>query len=1148
MTANELLSKLRNLDIKIWADNGQLFCNAPKGAMTAELRAEISERKAEILDVLHDASATVQPAEPPLKPSPRDKDLPLSFAQQRLWFIDQLEPGSALYNVPTAFRICGRLSIELLEQSLNEIVRRHEVLRTTFRVREGWPAQNISANLTISLPVVDLTGRPDSKREGEALQLINEEARRPFDLADGPLLRAFSVRLAAEAHILLLTVHHIACDGWSMGILSRELSALYKAFSDARPSPLPELPIQYVDFARWQREWLQGEVLHKQVAYWKERLANLPVLQLPTDRPRPPVQSHRGERRSIVLDHELCESLKLLSQKERASIFMMLLAAFNVLLCRYSGQQDIAIGTPIAGRNRSEVEHLIGFFVNTLVLRTDLSGDPTFRELLGRVRDAALDAYTYQDLPFEKLVVELEPERNLSYSPLFQVMMVFQNGPEQTMDLAGLNVTVAQIGASASKFDLSLAVRVIPRGLGVALTYDTDLFDHDTIVRMLGHYRTLLEGIVADPNQPISKLPILDKAERHQLLVEWNDTRREYSKDKCVHELFEEQVERTPDAVAVVFEGQALTYRELNTRANQLARHLWRLGASAEIAVAICMDPSAETVVGLLGILKAGAAYLPMDPVYPTERLAFMLEESRTPVLLTQEQFLDRFAHLPIRVVAMDASWKDFAGESDRNPESGIGPRNLAYIMYTSGSAGRPKGVMVEHGSVVNYLSWVNENLLEDDVDCLPLVTTITFDMSLKQIFAPLLRGGRVWVLGKELVNDPAELLKALRPCARLALNSTPSLWQAVLAHLKSGMAGNDQIPTSLLVGGEQLSQQLVRRSLAAFPQLQLWNLYGPTEATANVSAAKIRPGEQITIGRPIANARVYILDRRLQPVPVGVAGELHVGGAGLARGYLNHSELTVERFIPNPFGNEPGSRLYKTGDLVRYLSDGNIEFLGRIDNQVKIRGFRIELGEIEVVLGQHPAVREALVVARQDSPGEKRLVGYIVTNGAVEVGALRGFLKEKLPEYMIPSAFVFLDSLPLNSNGKVDRQKLPPPGPSRPELESSFVAPRTPTEELLAKMWAELLKLEKVGIHDNFFELGGHSLLATQVVARIRNEFQIELPLRTLFEKPTIERLTNAITELNLNGSQPEAIATVLNQLESLSDEEIEKQFRKLF
>jgi amino acid adenylation domain-containing protein len=1105
VTAAELLTRLRSLDVRIWSDKGQLQCNGPKEALTAELRAALTERKAEILELLNQANNVTLRRQPPLRPMSRDGEVPLSFAQQRLWFMDQLEPGSALYNVPKAFRVCGALHAQSLEQSLNEVVRRHDVLRTTFQVTDGRPVQNISTRIIVSLHLTDLTDRPESGRNAEALRLINEEACRPFDLARGPLLRACLVRLAAEDHILLVTLHHIVSDGWSMGILYRELSALYNAFLQGRPSPLEELPLQYVDFARWQREWLQGEVLQSQVAYWKERLANIPSLQLLTDRQRPAVQSYRGAWKSIVLNDRLCQALDVFSQGERASLFMTLLAAFNVLLCRYSGQDDIVIGTPIAGRNRSEVEDLIGFFVNALVLRTDLAGDPTFRELLGRVRDGALDAYAHQDLPFEKLVEEVAPERNPGHAPLTQVMFAYQNFPDSPIEMSGCSVQPLDIDTGIAKFDLTLQVSKKSYGMRCVLAYGTDLFDSETIARMLGHFRTLLEAIVTDPNRRISELPILDEAERHRILVEWNDTKREYPHDKFIHELFEEQAQRTPDAVAAVFEGQQLTYQELNTRANQLAHYLKRQGVGSEVLVGICVERSLEIIVGLLGILKAGGAYVPLDPSYPKERLAFILKDTGAKVLLTQQKLAPELPEHTARVICLETARKMIERESELNLNRESVTDQLAYVIYTSGSTGQPKGVAIAHKSTSTLLYWARELLTPEDIGGVLASTSICFDLSVFEIFVPLSWGGKVILL------ENALQISTLPEADQVTLlNTVPS---AMAELLKLG-----SVPPSVrkvFLAGELLTTALVQRIYQGPSILNVVDLYGPSEDTTYSTFAVRSSGGRATIGRPIAETQIYLLDKYLNPVPPRAPGELYISGQGLARGYLKRPALTAEKFIPNPFSAEPGARLYKTGDLARYQYDGNIEFLGRIDHQVKIRGFRIELGEIETVLEEHALVGEAVVEARGDAGVDRRLVAYVVSRGPVQVVDLRNFLKAKLPDHMVPSVFVLVESLPRTPSGKVDRQALPAPDQDRPDLKNVFVAPSTPTEELIARTWADILKVERVGIHDNFFELGGHSLLATQVVSRLRATFRVNLPLRSLFECPTVADLSERIETL---------------------------------
>ena len=900
-------------------------------------------------------------------PSPREARS--SLGQDRLWFLDQLEPGSTVYGVADALRIRGPLEVPALERSFNEIIRRHDVLRTTFSVVEGKLLQIIAASLHLSLPVVDLTDSSNREREDKARRLAGDEARRPFDLARGPLLRATLLRLGEEDHVLLLNLHRIVSDNGSMGVLYRELSVLYEAFSNAQPSPLPDLPIQYGDFAVWQREWLQGEVLEKQLSYWKKQLENVATLQLPTDRPRPAVQSFRGERQSIQLSEELAQGLKALSRKEGVTLFMTLLAAFQTLLHRYTGQNDVVVGSPIAGRNRAEIEGLIGFFVNTVILRTNLSGNPTFQALLARVREMALGAYAHQDLPFEKLVEELQPKRSLSQSPLFQVMFVLQNAPSEAPKFGGLSASRVSVDSETAEFDLFLSMSESTQGIKASLEYSTDLFDAATIDRMLGHFQVLLKGIVDYPEGPIGTLPLLTEAERHQLVNEWNDTKTDYPRNKSIHQLLEEQAERTPNATAVVFKDQNLSYRELNQQANQLGHYLIELGVGPEVLVGICVERSFEMVVGMLGILKAGGAYVPLDPSYPKERLAFMLEDTKAAVLLTQQRLVENLPEYSGRVVCLDKDWEEIAQQGNDNPTSGITSDNLAYVIYTSGSAGKPKGVSIEHRSAVALLSWARTVFTPEDMAGVLASTSICFDLSVFELFAPLTSAGKV------ILAQDALALAALPAALQVTLvNTVPS---AIAELLRT-----NAIPSSVCtigLAGEPLKSRLVKDIYERTPATKVYDLYGPSEDTTySTFALRTGMGSQ-TIGTPILNTQIYILDCNLQPVPIGVSGELHIGGDGLARGYLNRPELTAEKFIPNPFTKEPGARVYKTGDLGRYLADGNIEFLGRLDNQVKIRGFRIELGEVEASLSQHPGVQDNVVVSREDKSGEKHLVAYIV-------------------------------------------------------------------------------------------------------------------------------------------------------------------------
>ena len=1069
--------------------------------------ASIPQLATQVLDQLKRAAPTA--SVPLCKVQKTTAEHPLSFAQQRLWFVNQLGPNTPAYNIPIAFNLTGRLNMAVLTRSINEIIKRHEVLRTSFVTVDGKPVQVIASVPTFTLSEVDLRQLPDAERQTEAQRLTIEEATRPFDLAHKPLLRAKLLHLAQEEFMLLLTLHHIVADGWSVGVLIRELAAFYEAFLTGNPSPLPELPFQYVDFAYWQRQWLQEKVLKTQLAYWKQQLSgNLPVLELPTDRPRPPIQTFRGGQQKLVLPKALSEAIKMLSHREGVTLFMTLLAAFKTLLYRYTGQDDIIVGSPIANRNRPEIENLIGFFVNTLVLRTNISDNLSFEELLGRVRKVAIEAYVHQDLPFEKLVEELQPSRDLSYNPLFQVMFVLQNPSGSTCYLPDLTLQTLEVDSQTAKFDLFLSMMDTEQGLIGALEYNTDLFNADAITRMLGHFQTLLEGIVAAPDQCLSNLPLLTPTERLTLLVSWNDTQTDYPQDKCVHQLFEAQVERTPDAIAVVFENQQLSYRELNNRANFLAHYLQQLGVKPEVLVGICMERSLEMVVGLLAILKAGGAYVPLDPAYPKERLAFMLADAQVAVLLTQQRLVERLPGHGAHVVNLDTDWEVIAQQSKKNPESGVTADNLAYAIYTSGSTGRPKGVAIEHRGTVALLNWARDIFATEHLTGVLASTSICFDLSVFELFVPLSWGGKV-ILALDALHLP--VLSAAKDIT--LINTVPS---AIAELLRV-----DGVPASVRtvnLAGEPLDNRLVQRIYQQDTIQQVFNLYGPSEDTSYSTFALVKKGvrKSPTIGRPIANTQVYVLNRHLKAVPIGVPGELYIGGDGLARGYLNRPELTSEKFIPNPFSDEPGTRLYKTGDLAHYLPDGNIEFLGRLDHQVKLRGFRIELGEIEAVLRQHPKVQETVVLAREDMSSDQRLVAYIVPNqeSAPTINELRGYLKEQLAEYMVPSAFVLLAALPLTLNGKVDRRALPAPENLRPELAKSYQAPRSEVERAIASVWQAVLRLEKVGVNDNFFDLGGHSLLMVQVNSKLRAVFNQDLSIVEMFQNPTIESLAQCLSQ----------------------------------
>ena len=1036
---------------------------------------------------------------------------PVSFAQQRLWFLDKLEGGSFAYNIPVAVRLNGSLNRTALASALNEVIRRHEALRTSFSTVDSQPVQIIHDYQPLTLPVVDLGGLSEEEREAEVQRRAVEEAQHPFDLARGQLVRAQLLCLSEQHHVALLTMHHIISDGWSCGVLIREIVALYEAYSLGAESPLPELPIQYADYAVWQREWLQGEVLQEQLAYWKEQLKDAPaLLELPLDRPRPAMQTASGAALSFQLTAELSEKLKELSREEGATLFMALLAAFQLLLSRYSGQVDIVVGTPIAGRSQGETEALIGLFVNTLLLRTKVRGEESFREVLRQVREKSLGAYAHQDVPFEKLVDELEVERSLNRTPLFQVMFALQNMPTTTLTLSNLTFEVLEIDSKAAKFDLTLSmVEDEEQHLNGILGYNTDLFDASTISRLAAHFQTLLTSIVSNPAQRISELEMLSEAERQQLLVEFNDTHCEYPQDICLHQLFEQQVERSPDALALTFEDEHLTYAQLNARANQLAHYLQSHGIGVEDRVGVLLERSVEMVVSLLAILKAGAAYVPLDPAYPQERLAFTLADSTASLLLSRSSLLDSLSlALPdsLPLLALDRSDTEIASHSRDNLTSPVLAENLAYLIYTSGSTGTPKGVAITHHSASTLIHWSADIYSPSQLSGVLASTSICFDLSVWELFVPLALGGRVL-----LAHNALELpTLAARDEVRL-INTVPS----AMAELVRQRA----IPRSVEVinlAGEALSERLVKEIYEQSAEVEVNNLYGPSEDTTYSTWERVRLGERVTIGRPVANTQVYILDGEMKPVGVGVRGEVYLGGEGLARGYLNQPGMTAERFIPHPFSHTGGARLYRTGDVGRYRADGEIEYLGRTDQQVKIRGFRIELGEIESVLCQHEQVREAIVVAQETmgGGGQQRLVGYVVAEDGGELqtsemstSELRRYLGEKLPEHMIPSVFIQLAELPLTPNGKVDRRALPAPDASRLTQENAFVAPRTPVEEQLCAIWQQVLGLEQVGIHDNFFSLGGDSILSIQIVARA-NQAGLSLSPRLLFQHQTVAAL----------------------------------------
>ena len=1093
------------------------------------------------------ALAARSEAMPGLHAQPRADRRPLSFAQQRLWFLDRLQPGSTAYNVPLVLKLEGPLDVEVLERAFSELVRRHEVLRTTFPMEDESAVQVIRPAEAIRIPVVDLRGQDETT----VRRFIRAEVDRPFDLARAPALRTHLLKLSEEQHVLVVMLHHIVSDGWSMGVLVREMSALHDAFSRGIASPLPELPVQYADYSQWQRDWLKGEVLESQVRYWREQLEGAPrALELPTDRPRPAVQTFRGAVRKHVWPQALWQRVEALSRAEGGTPFMVLLAAYQTVLWRHSGQDDISVGFPIAGRTQAETEGLIGYFANTLVLRSRVKPEATFRELLAQVREVTVGAYAHQDVPFEKLVEELRPERDLSRSPLFQVSLTLQNTPPQDAKRSeGLSLSVVDTEIQTSKFDMSLFVGEAPGGVYAALNYNSDLFDGETAERLLGHMRVLLEEAVASPGLRLDALPLMGAEERRRLVEASSGRAEVFPREASLAELFEAQVERAPDVVAVTFESEHVTYRELEARANQLAHHLRGLGVGVESLVGVCLERSVDMVVALLGVLKAGAAYVPLDPAYPRERLTGMLEDSGATVVLTHarhqevlstplardaaedsarepSQGMPAVPGQPVtqvgaRVVLLDAQRDEVSRHPVTRPSvPRVGPEALAYVIFTSGSTGRPKGAMNAHGAIVNRLKWMQQEYGLGAEDVVLQKTPFSFDVSVWEFFWPLSVGARLVVARPGGHQEPAYLTKVVKEERVSTLHFVPSMLRAFLE--EPGLEGPSAL-RRVVCSGEALEAELVKKAYARLPgAVEVHNLYGPTEAAVDVSywpCPRDAQLQRIPIGKPVANTVLYVLDGHGQPTPVGIPGELHIGGVQVGRGYRQRPELTAERFIPDAFSSTPGARLYRTGDVARWLPDGTLEYLGRADFQVKLRGFRIELGEVEAVLRSHPGVRDAVAVVREEARGDARLIAYVAGDAeSLTPAVLQAHLQKQLPSHMVPSVFVHLDALPLNPSGKVDRKTLPAPeAPTAPS--GQYVAPRTSTEETLAGIFSQVLGGRRVGIHDGFFELGGHSILATQVVVRVRAQFGVELPLRALFESPSVAKLAEWLQGAGADG-----------------------------
>ncbi|HEV2736864.1 MAG TPA: amino acid adenylation domain-containing protein [Longimicrobiaceae bacterium] len=1127
------------------------------------------EAMAERVEALRGAGAGEQA--PPLVPVPRDGPLPLSFAQQRLWFIEQLDPGDPAYNLPVALRLRGPLDVGALERSVAEVARRHETLRTVFRpAADGDAAQTVLEPGPFAFRRVDLAGVPDAAREARVRELAREEAAAPFDLSAGPLLRGALLRLADDEAVALFTVHHIVSDEWSTPILVREVSALYGAFARGEPSPLPELPVQYADYAAWQRRVLTGETLDRQLAYWRGRLAGAPpLLELPTDRARPAASSPRGGVRAFHLSAELADALRELSRTEGATLFMTLLAGFQALLARYAGTDDVLVGTPVAGRTRLETEGLIGFFVNTLVLRADLSADPDVRGLVAQARERMLEAQTHQDLPFERLVDELRVERSFGHTPLFQVMFTLADLGGEALRLGEVEVEPLATETGATPFDLALVLSGEGGGLRGSVEFRSELWDAATVDRMTEHFRVLLEGMAARPASRVSALPLLSADERELVVERWNSTACDFPRHLTLHGAFEAQAARTPRATAVVFEGGELSYAELDARASSAAARLRALGVGPETRVAISVRRGPEMPAGILGALKAGAAYVPLDPGYPEERLRWVLEDCGARVLLTQASLAERFGWFGGEVVALDAphppapSPTRGEGENDDAADEGAlsrsrtfalshspSPQNLAYVVYTSGSTGRPKGVAVSHRAVVNYaVDMAGRMKLRGD-DRVLQFASLGFDVVVEELFPTWLAGAAVVLAGGDLFSPP-ELTRAIGRHGVTGLELPTAYWHEWTYDLAHGGGRVPECVRWVIVGGERIAPE--RLAEWAGLGVPLVHVFGLTETACTSTTLRLEAGEDggarrhnLPVGTPHGNVRLYVLDPRGEPVPAGVRGELFIGGEGLARGYLGRPGPTAERFLPDPFGRGAGARLYRTGDRVRRLSDGSLEFLGRTDFQVKIRGFRIETGEVEAVLTDHPAVREAFVMAREDAPGDRRLAAYLVGEGAggPDVETLRVWLRDRLPDYMVPADWVVLDALPLTANGKTDRAALPAPDASGGERE--YTAPRTATEEVLADLWQGLLGVGRVGVHDDFFALGGHSLLATRVVTRTRRMLHVEVPLRVLFETPTVAELAAALARLEPRPGQTEKAAKMLRLVAKMSPEEVQRVLRE--
>ncbi len=1077
------------------------------------------EQRKEFFSMVKEQGVNIQDF--PITAQSTDSNLPLSFAQERLWFLNQMFQGDASDNIPVAFRLLGPIHLNALEQAFNLILERHQILRCNFKKINKGVVQDINHNIEFEISVRDYSDKPVT--DDMIQELVGEEARHSFNFETVPFLKVSLFKIDHDHHILLINMHHIISDGWSMLILYRELSEIYSAIINNRPPELPPLDIQYPDYANWQRSLYNEELLGDQINYWTKRLKGIPeAIELPKDNPRPGVQNFKGRKFPISIEDQLLNKIKKLARENGCTLFMTLSAALKVLLHKYTGQQDIVIGTPIANRDKPETEHLIGLFLNMLVLRGDLAGDPNIKELLSRTKSHTLEAYENQMVPFEKLVEKIQPTRDMSYHPLFQVIL--QISPQHNLTLEGLQCRLFHFDSGTSQYDLALHLFEGSEDLHGYFEYNHTIFNQATIKRMVGHFKELLRSMVANPQVPISQLKVITDQEI-ELIDKWNDTKTDYPSVSSLIELFERQVGLSPDSIAIEFEGEKLSYSQMNERTNQVAHYLQDRGVAVEQMVGVFMERSIEMVVAIYGILKAGGAYLPIDPGYPQDRVDFIINDANLSLILTTTALFSKLPKCESELLAVDQQWELIDQYPDHNPDIDICSTDLAYVIYTSGSTGKPKGVMNEHGAICNRLMWMQERFKLQEDDCILQKTPFSFDVSVWELFWPLLYGARLVIAKPEGHKDNHYLIGLIKRSNITTIHFVPSMLQVFIDNPEVRDCPSLR---RVICSGEALSYELQQQFFKVLP-CELYNLYGPTEAAVDVTCWKCDREshlKRVPIGKPISNTQTYILDDNLNLAPIGVPGELYLGGVQIARGYLNRPQLTAERFLPDPFSQQLGSRIYKTGDLVRYLEDGSIDYLGRRDYQVKVRGFRIELGEIESAIRDLSNAKECCVVVREDDPGDKRLVAYMVGSGQTEgVNRLRSSLKKRLPEYMVPSAFMVLEAFPLTPNGKLDRKALPKPAATRDQA-TEFTPPKNEVERIIAEIWKNHLSIAKVGSQDNFFDLGGHSLLMISVHSDLEERFNRKISIIELYKFPTISMLASFISREHIDQNKNQKIS----------------------